>query len=202
MHLLLVQSSDWGGKCRDLPPAAAAPGEAAQAPPDVRYRRGPRGDHSQPLRRAGTGRRRRSQGMDQCGAGHVPSPVRSADARQCSQPVRPPAGPPGPHLSPSLPVSHRRLGTARHVSEILTNGRAGRPSCRKAIRSIGRGCVSSIFLQYTTHSLLALSLGQENLLRCARVPAIRACGWRESLLWPRFKEGVRAYPLLHLEHAV
>ena len=69
MHLLLVQSSDWGGKCRDLPPAAAAPGEAAQAPPDVRYRRGPRGDHSQPLRRAGTGRRRRSQGMDQCGAG-------------------------------------------------------------------------------------------------------------------------------------
>ena len=110
--------------------------------------------------------------------------------------------PPGPHLSPSLPVSHRRLGTARHVSEILTNGRAGRPSCRKAIRSIGRGCVSSIFLQYTTHSLLALSLGQENLLRCARVPAIRACGWRESLVWPRFKEGVRAYPLLHLEHAV
>ena len=110
MHLLLVQSSDWGGKCRDLPPAAAAPGEAAQAPPDVRYRRGPRGDHSQPLRRAGTGRRRRSQGMDQCGgAGHVPSPdrssERSADARQCSQPVRPPAGPPVPPGPISPPPS-------------------------------------------------------------------------------------------------
>jgi len=129
MHLLLVQSSDWGGKCRDLPPAAAAPGEAAQAPPDVRYRRGPRGDHSQPLRRAGTGRRRRSQGMDQCGAGHVPSPVRSADARQCTQPVRPSVGSPRPPPL-ALPVSHRRLGTRVKKTDRNRSGNRGYRSNR------------------------------------------------------------------------